>query len=161
VEQFVQLSDLPQDRGLASHLKCLNALATAIAEAGGARGMQARGLLQHCREAEGLLHQRELAELSAGAAQAEKEQLQAIFRSASDESAHLMTELTAAAEAARRTAVRLRGRETGGWEVLRGTRQAAAAPNRQPDLQLLPRSCRCCSPGGSSQPPTPDPLLQR
>ncbi len=36
-----------------------------------------------------------------------------MYKSAMDESAHLMNELTHAAEAARRTAVKLRGRETG------------------------------------------------
>lgn len=120
VQQFVQLSDLPQDRTLALHLKCLNSLATAIAEEGGPHGMEARVLLQRCREAEDLLHQHDLAELSSRAAQQEKEQLQAIYKSASDESSHLMLELTSAAEAARRTAVKLRGRETGGWVALVG-----------------------------------------
>ena len=41
--------------------------------------------------------------------------MQALYKSATDESAHLMHELTIAAESARRTAVKLRGRETGGW----------------------------------------------
>ena len=44
--------------------------------------------------------------------------VQALYKSATDESAHLMHELTIAAESARRTAVKLRGRETGG--LLRG-----------------------------------------
>lgn len=37
VEQFVQLSDLPQERSQASHLKCLGHVADAIAQTGGDR----------------------------------------------------------------------------------------------------------------------------
>ncbi|KAI3438818.1 hypothetical protein D9Q98_001235 [Chlorella vulgaris] len=112
VDHFAQLSDIPRERGMAQRLKCLTALAAAISKAGGSRSDAARAVLDRCRDADGLLQQHDLAELSSRAAQQEKEQLQAIYRSASDESGHLMHELTSAAEAARRTAVKLRGRET-------------------------------------------------
>lgn len=134
VEQFVQLSDLPQERGLQQHLKCYTHLATAMAEAGGESMLEARVLLQRCGEVEAVLHQHELAELSARAAQQEKEQLQALYKSASDESSHLMQELSGSAEAARRAAVRLRGRET---EVTQRDLEAVA---EQTARELLKKS---------------------
>lgn len=42
VDQFVQLSDLPQERSQASHLKCLGHVAAAIAQTGGDRGLTDR-----------------------------------------------------------------------------------------------------------------------
>ncbi len=56
-----------------------------------------------------------------------------MYKSAMDESAHLMNELTHAAEAARRTAVKLRGRETGepfgaARSLGKGLRVVTAAP---------------------------------
>lgn len=42
VDQFVQLSDLPQERRQASHLKCLGHVAAAIAQTGGDRNLTDR-----------------------------------------------------------------------------------------------------------------------
>lgn len=42
VDQFVQLSDLPQERSQASHLKCLGHVAAAIAQTGGDRNLTDR-----------------------------------------------------------------------------------------------------------------------
>ncbi|PRW58962.1 Pyruvate phosphate dikinase,PEP pyruvate-binding [Chlorella sorokiniana] len=107
VDQFVQLSDLPQERSQASHLKCLGHVAAAIAQTGGDRQLTDR-----VRQLEGLLQQVDLLELSSRAAQQEKEQLQAMLKQAQDESSHLLHEIGNVADSARRTAVKLRGRET-------------------------------------------------
>lgn len=65
--------------------------------------------------------------------------LQALLKGATDERDHLLTELTNAANAARRTAVQLRGRETG-------------APGRQ---QLLPACLPCLRAVGCTPRPLP------
>ncbi|PSC76234.1 Pyruvate phosphate dikinase,PEP pyruvate-binding [Micractinium conductrix] len=112
VERFEALSDLPQERTTAQNVRCLHRIAVAVAEARHDGSHEARELLDRCLEVERLLSQVDLLELNTRAAQQEKENLQALYKSAKDESVHLMQELTHAADAARRTAVKLRGRDT-------------------------------------------------
>ena len=124
VQQFVQLSDLPtlEQRTPSQQLRCLHLVAAAVAETaapgdGSGGGGEPQAVLERCREAESLLQRHDLLELTSRAAQQEKEQLQSMFKGASDEAAHLGAELAMVADAARRTAVQLRGRDTGGWRV--------------------------------------------
>lgn len=134
IEEFEQLSDLPAERTTSDHVRTLHRLATAVAEARHDGSTEARDLLSRCLEVERLLQQVDLLELNTRAAQQEKEQLQSMYKSAMDESAHLMNELTHAAEAARRTAVKLRGRET---EVTQRDLEAVA---QQAAEELLKKS---------------------
>ncbi|KAL4425473.1 hypothetical protein ABPG75_009489 [Micractinium tetrahymenae] len=134
IESYTQLSDLPSERTTSDHVRTLHRLATAVAEARHDGATEARDLLSRCLEVERLLQQVDLLELNTRAAQQEKEQLQAMYKSAMDESAHLMNELTHAAEAARRTAVKLRGRET---EVTQRDLEAVA---QQAAEELLKKS---------------------
>ena len=66
-----------------------------------------------------------------------------MLKSAMDESNHLLHEIGNAADAARRTAVKLRGRETGAWGSQRAQRGQREWLTMQQPMWRMRRLARC------------------